>query len=481
MTVTVGIPTTGHRPVLREAAQAAIRSASLLSDDAEVLVVVNGRPDAPGLGRIDSPMLRVIYLPLASVSGARNVAIDQARHDTVLLVDDDVVVPDRWCAELASALHEDGCQVATAPVRVLVRGPLTAFMNYQRSFDSQPPGPADPGSLVAANCGLRRDLLPPDIRFDERLATGEDTDFGYQLWRAGLRFRLLGSTPVTHDLPEELGPNLRRSLRYGDSTATVSAMHGQTAELVPTLCSWYQAIVGPELRSFRTFGEFASPDVRSAFRIYSFILNSAYVVGCLSSLRARPGEPMLRLHRDRATAAWQRASDRAAELVGDMSAADWSALTCDYSRLLDGSRASAEPLPEMTSVIADLKAELREHAQLTEAGRAVAASTGPAGAGPAAAGSAARVATAGPTAEPAAGDGSASQPREASRSLTAMAGERLRPALDELRRRSGPISETDIEQLALASGVSFRAIGQIIERTFGVSAGGRPIRTGAAS
>ena len=160
-------------------------------------------------------------------------------------------------------------------------------------------------------------------------------------------------------------------------------------------------------------------------------------------------------------AAWQLASDRAAEQVSSMSPADWSALECDYSRLLDGTCTADEPLPEMASVIADLKAELREHAQLTEAGAALAAGAA--------------------AATTSVADGRAGQLREASRSLTATAGERLRPALEELRRRPGPISETDIDQLARTNGVSFRSIGQIIERTFVAGRSGQPMRTGAAS
>lgn len=107
MSVTVGIPTTGVRPVLRRCVEAAVRSATAAGQDAEVLVVLNGRADAPGLGRVNSPLLRVVRLDQPNVSAARNRAIALARHNVVLFADDDVLVPRQWCAQLRAALRAE--------------------------------------------------------------------------------------------------------------------------------------------------------------------------------------------------------------------------------------------------------------------------------------------------------------------------------------------------------------------------------------
>ncbi len=455
MSVTVGIPTTGERPVLRRTVEAAIRSAAMLGEDAEVLVMVNGRSDAPGLDPIDAPALRVSYLPRPNAAGARNALLAQARHDTVLLVDDDVIVPEPWCTELAAALRDGSCPVATVPVRVWVHGPVTAFINYQRAFDSQPPGPADPGSLVTANCGLRRDLLPARIRFDENLDAGDDTDLGHQLWDAGLPFRVLSTaTPVTHELPEEIAPHLRRSLRYGDSTAKLMVKRDRVAELRPRISAWYAAMTGPEHQDLRSFGEFASQSVRSAFSIYAFILNSTYVVGCLDALAAGPKEAAIKPDLDRLLTAWQVAADRATAQVSELSAADWRDLDCDYARLLRGAPDASSGLSAAVDVIADLKAELRAHAPLTPAALTPAGSGGAGllsvdgsgilGGGPKAGGR---------PAGPPGGQGPAMSSR-------------LGPALDELRTRPGPIREAELNRLAQENDLSFRALLQIIERKF---------------
>jgi glycosyltransferase involved in cell wall biosynthesis len=456
MTVTVGIPTTGERPVLRRMVEAAIRSASLLSQDAEVLVVVNGSDEAPGLGRIDSPLLRVIHLAQRCTARARNTAIAQARHETVLLADDDVIVPDQWCRELGEALCDGDCPVATGRVRVSVRGPITSFLDYERTFNSQPPGHSDPGILVTANCGLRRDLLPPHIRFDENLAAGDDTDLGIQLWEAGIRFSLLsGATPVWHELPEEIQPNLLRALRYGNSTAVLSAKRGRARAFLAMFSSWYEAMMSSERGDFRAFSEFAWPNVQAAFIIYDFIFNSTYVTGCISALEATLGRPVIRLDRDRMTAAWQHASDRAAEQVSPLSVTDWHNLPRDYARLSTGTAERAKALDAAGPVIADLKAALREHAPLTLklAPRSSAA-----------VGSGGSLSVSGQAMT----HGSAAKPRimpeGPSRMVPPDVSNRLDHAIDDLRRRQGPIGEADIDSLAHTTGISFRTLCWLIER-----------------
>ena len=83
-------------------------------------------------------MLRVVFLDRPNLARARNVGIDQARHDTVLFGDDGAAYPDSWCTDLAGALRDPRFPVVTAPVRVPVRGPVTAFLDYQRFFDAPP-------------------------------------------------------------------------------------------------------------------------------------------------------------------------------------------------------------------------------------------------------------------------------------------------------------------------------------------------------
>jgi hypothetical protein len=445
MTVTVGIPTTGERPVLRRTVEAAIRSASLVSADAVVLVVVNGRGDAPGLGRIDSPQLRVVYLDRSNRAAARNYAIAHGRHDTVLFADDDAVVPQQWCGELHGALRDRGWALVTAPVQVPESGPITALFNYQRLFDSQPPGPDGPGNLITANFGLRRDLIPAQVRFDENLPSGEDTDLGHQLWAAGVGFGFLSDAePIRHVLPEQLEPNIRRSMAYGQNTAMVSTKLGTGRKLLPLLCSRYAAITSREYRDFRKFAEFIRPDVRAAFTVYEYLFNSAYLVSCLHWLGTFAGQPVIRLDEGQLTAAWRHAAARADGHVSALRPADWSSLAVDYSRLAGGAAAPPRLDDLAESTVADMKLALGQHAPLI-GGRSSSEDTFAAG-------------------QPA-GPGRAGIGRGWAAALGQPGTEaRLHLALDELRRQDRPISKADIDSFIRAARMPFKISCEIIEK-----------------
>jgi hypothetical protein len=451
MTVTVGIPTTGVRPVLRRCVEAAIRSASLLGPDAEVLVVLNGRADAPGLGRVDSPLLRVVRLDQPNVSAARNHAIALARHDVVLFADDDVLVPRQWCAQLRAALADEGAAVVTAPVRVPVSGPVTAMINHQRNFDSQP-RPDGPGTLLTANFGLRRDLVPGHVRFDENLAVaGEDGDFNHQLWTAGLRFRLLGrAEPVQHELPEGIEPIIERCLPYGEGSVRSLTKRGLGPRLLSAFGPWYQAVTDPAADRSRRYAELVWPVARDAFRIYAAISKFCYLAGVLHAVGASQGRPVISLDQAQLTAALRYAAALAGARAAGLTAADWRGMPVDYSRLRDapacpavpaGPAAAAAPAGQYRdgdyagSVISDLKIAMRAHAPL------------------------------------AAGlPGCGGQPGQDEDWASALAGPGtkvlIRQVLDELRGRDAPVSEADLVRFARLTGLPFRVCCELVEREF---------------
>jgi glycosyltransferase involved in cell wall biosynthesis len=452
--------------VLRRCVEAAIRSASLTGPDAEVLVVVNGRGDAPGLGPVDSPMVRVVYLDQPNVSAARNCAITKARHDVVLFADDDVLVPEPWCTQLRAALADEGAAVVTAPVRVPVSGPVTALVNYQRKFDSQPPRPDDPGTLLTANFGLRRDLVPGDVRFDERFTVvGEDADFSYQLWTAGIHFRLLtGATEVPHELPEGLEPVIERSMRYGKGTVLSLAKRGLGPKLLPAFGPWYQTVTNPDYDRSCRYAEIVRPDVRDAFRIYAAILNFGYLVGVLHALGNSLGQPVVRLDLDQMTAAWERAAERANERVAGLSEADWQSLPLDYSRLGDPV-AGTESGCIADAVIVELKTALCQHAPIA----ADLASNGrPAPNGqPGSSGRPGPNGEAGSSGRPGPNGGGGAAQAWASFLVGPTTRGRVRAVLDELRdRRDTPISKADLDNFARSTGLPFRVCCELVEREF---------------
>jgi hypothetical protein len=361
-----------------------------------------------------------------------------------------VLVPEQWCTQLRAALRDEGAAVVTAPVRVPVSGPVTALVNYQRKFDSQPPRPDDPGTLLTANFGLRRDLVPGGVRFDERFTVvGEDADFSYQLWTAGIHFRLLAdATEVPHELPEGIEPVIERSLRYGTGTVLSLAKRGLGPKLLPAFGPWYQTVTNPDYDRSCRYAEIVRPDVRDAFRIYAAILNFGYLVGVMRELGNCLGRPVVRLDLDQMIAAWEHAAERANERVAGLSAADWQGLQLDYSRL-GGPVGGPESGGIADAVIAELKTALRQHApvaaDLASNGHGSAGHGGPNGTG---------------------GGGKAAQ-AWASVLVGPTTRGRVREVLDELRgRRDTPISKADLDDFARSTGLPFRVCCELVEREF---------------
>src|ERR1700735_623895 len=338
VTVTVGIPTTGELPTRRRIVEATMAPAALVSPDAEILVVVNGRGDAPGLGRIDSPMVRVMHLAERNVSAARNCAITHARHDTLLFADDDGMVPEPWCTELHAALTGRGWPVVTAPVRVPVSGPVTALIDYQRIFDAPPAGPEVTHTLTG-NCGLRASMIPSHVRYNEaHLPTAaEDVDFSFALRAAGLKIHWLAdATPGLHCLPENIDEITERGVRYGRGGARLYLLRGNKKIAIPGALSWYASMAAGEHREYRRFPEFTLPGVRVAFTVYEYLLNACLLIGYLDELGAQLGHPLIEPDYQALSAAWQEISASAAEGVRGLSASDWDNLPTDYGRLERG-------------------------------------------------------------------------------------------------------------------------------------------------
>jgi hypothetical protein len=336
---------------VRESVEGAIRSATRASTDAEVLVVVNGRDRAPALRAIDSPALRVLFLDQRNLARARNIGLDQARHDTVLFGDDGAAYPLSWCAELAGALRDARYPVVTAPVRVPVHGPVTAYLDYQRVFDA-PPVDGVQAQTVTGNCGLRRDLVPPAIRFDEvnTPMVAEDVTFGHALRAAGIRIRWLAdAAPGLHTLPERVEEIIDRFLRYGRGAAHVWWRGTAPAISPPRLLALARRLAAGHHVGYRRFPEIAPPGVRAAFTVYDRMLDVAFLVGALDELGElgelgdRAGRPVVAADLAALRDAWRDVGARAGAL------ADWCDLRVDLSRL-DSRTDAAEPL--VTEIVA---------------------------------------------------------------------------------------------------------------------------------
>lgn len=339
MSVSLVVPTVGVSDHLRRSVENMIESAARVGPDAEVLVVVNGAPSVPALRTVRSSALRVLHLEHRNLSRARNVGIEQARHDTVIFGDDGAEMPVTWCEDLAGALRDERFPVVTAPVRVPVSGPITSYLNYQRVFDPAPITATEVGSVTGA-LGIRRDRLPATIRYDEENLpeVGEDTAFGLALRQAGIPIRWLDVTPARHLLPERVEEITQRAFRYGGGAARVSCRRLGPVPGPDDVLTFFRILVLGDYRGFRRFSEVLAPGLRSAFTLFDFLYNVSWLVGYLDEAGRELGRAIVDVDRDGLRPALRDLATSAGARVEDGA---WNATAVDFRRL--GPSGAADP------------------------------------------------------------------------------------------------------------------------------------------
>lgn len=196
--VSIGIVNYNGRTYLPRTLEAVRR----VGAGADVLLIDNGSTDGGvALARAQLPELRVIELGANRGPGAaRNVAVREAAHDRVLLLDNDVE-PQPGCIEaLAEALDEHPRAVAAMPAVLYAAAPDTvqyagaephfmgvpALLQADTAVAALEPSARVVGSVITCCLLVDRARFGPGPWFDERLFFHfEDHEFGLRLGLAG--------------------------------------------------------------------------------------------------------------------------------------------------------------------------------------------------------------------------------------------------------------------------------------------------------
>ena len=194
----------------------------------EVVVADNGSTDdlvgvidrwqdrLPGLRRVDASRGR-------GVSVARNVGIEHARSDRILICDADDRVSPSWSGAMSRALDEAR----------LVSGPVETTLLSGRSAGWVPIAQRTTGLFetwegrtygIGCNLGLHREVWERVGGFDEDYPAGaEEIDFAWRAWDLGYRFAYAEEALVHYRIRTDLRGVLRQQYNSGRGTATLHA------------------------------------------------------------------------------------------------------------------------------------------------------------------------------------------------------------------------------------------------------------------
>ena len=159
--------------------------------------------------------LKVVRGSMRSLSDARNAAIDQAAHDTILFLDSDAVPETGWAKAMADTLANPKCAVAGSRIEPGWPARPPAFAKARALLDQY--SLLDLGQemrvvnkVVGAGFGMDRGKLSKGFKFDPelgrrdgRLFGGEETDFCKRAQALGLEVHYCGEAAVTHLIQPE--------------------------------------------------------------------------------------------------------------------------------------------------------------------------------------------------------------------------------------------------------------------------------------
>ena len=260
MSVTVVLPTIGRPELVRQC----LDSLAACEPRADEILVVDSSDDDAVLDVVDdfAPLARTIHCAAPGLGTAFNVGLSEARHEIVLLTNDDCTVEPNWVERGLAHVSAHGAAIVTGRVRP--RGdpevvPSTIDDPTPHEYEGK-------GAFVLfTQCiALRRSPVLEFGGFDGSVRpSAEDNDLSYRWLRAGRRIRYEPDFVVWHHdwrTPEQLA---RLYVGYGIGQGMVYGKHlrhGDIAIIRHLATAIYWSLRAVAARGVRGFN--ARPDPR---------------------------------------------------------------------------------------------------------------------------------------------------------------------------------------------------------------------------
>jgi len=213
----------------------------------ETILVDGGSTDATVQVARGAGFDHIVELPGASIPVCRNRGVREARGAWIAFVDADCELAPDWLRTAVAHLQPDRPVVIGWPVQppeppTWVQSAWHAHWRHKntalRQSDGQPVAREAFRLITTRNMIFARNVFDQLQGFDEQLATGEDTDFVFRAYQAGLPVLAVPGLNVVHwGEPATLGAFFRQQLwhanrgSYGKIARSSSGRVGANAPL----------------------------------------------------------------------------------------------------------------------------------------------------------------------------------------------------------------------------------------------------------
>ena len=203
----------------------------------EVLPVDNSSTDntIDVINRIASDYPALIHTKketdVQSSYAARNTGIEHASGDVLLFLDADIWVPETWIADMVSTLEANDHDYLGCNVEVVTDDEPNFWERYEQSV-SFPVETYLEDKHFAPTCALavRREVFDEVGRFDHRLESGGDKEFGQRVHRAGFDQGYADSVTAYHPARNSLDELRSKARRIGRGRAQMRQYHPETCD-----------------------------------------------------------------------------------------------------------------------------------------------------------------------------------------------------------------------------------------------------------
>jgi len=180
--------------------------------------------------------IRYYYQDHKGPAAARNLGIQEAEGEIILLLDDDSLPTRDWLDSTIKAWNKypdsDGIggYIISEPTDSIYCRVITDFFNWyleQNALNEESP------FLITCNAGYKKDSLNKVHKFDEwfKRAAGEDRDLNIKLSRAGGKLRLDRNILVYHDRDLSFLSFVRKNYHYGKAAYNIYSRYPELKRL----------------------------------------------------------------------------------------------------------------------------------------------------------------------------------------------------------------------------------------------------------
>lgn len=168
----------------------------------------------------ESGLITIVEVPNRGRAAGRNAGIEEANGDVIAFVDADIRVPTDWLELSITAMNERAVAYLTCDIKFTDSdAPIRFIERYDRALSIPVAHYVEEYQFApTASLFVTRELIDDVGRFDSRLTSAEDKEFGTRVHDAGYELYFASEISTFHPPRTTLSSQRSKAIRIGRGT-----------------------------------------------------------------------------------------------------------------------------------------------------------------------------------------------------------------------------------------------------------------------